>query len=62
MEIGTSLAAIAAQLEDQEFLRVTATTLKILQNIQNEPSESKYRKLRRTSAVSPRSTSHLMKP
>ena len=43
--------ATLASYEEQDFLRVTAAALKILQNIQNEPSEEKYRRLRRESAV-----------
>ena len=43
--------ATLASYEEQDFLRVTATALKILQNIQNEPSEEKYRRLRKDSAV-----------
>jgi hypothetical protein len=42
--------ATLASYEEQDFLRVTAAALKILQNIQNEPSEEKYRRLRRESA------------
>lgn len=46
-------AAVAALegAEEHDFLRVTATALKIIQNIHNEPSEEKYRRIRSTSAV-----------
>ena len=43
--------ATLASYEEQDFLRVTVTALKILQNIQNEPSEEKYRRLREDSPV-----------
>ena len=37
--------------EEQEFLRNSGTALKILQNILNEPSEDKYRRVRSASKV-----------
>lgn len=50
-----SLAALLASCEESEFLRVTSTALKIIQNIQNEPSEERFRRIRRTAPVSPTS-------
>ena len=47
-----SLEVLWEGREEREFLRVTSTALKIIQNIQNEPSEEKYRRLRTTAAVS----------
>ena len=46
------LASLLASCEEREFLRVTSTALKIIQNIQNEASEDKFRRLRRTAPVS----------
>ena len=37
--------------EDQDFLRTTTAALKVVQNILNEPSEEKYRRLRSTVGV-----------
>lgn len=47
-------AAIAALkgTDEQEFLRTSATALKIIQNILNKPSEEKYRSVRSASQVS----------
>ena len=48
-----ALAGLLARCEgDREFLRVTSTAFKVVQNIQNEPSEEKFRRLRRTAPVS----------
>lgn len=47
----TAITPLKEKSEEQEFLRITATALKIIQNIQNEPIEEKYRRLRATSAV-----------
>ena len=46
------LAALLASCEEREFLRVTSTALKIVQNIQNGAGEEKFRRLRRTAPVS----------
>ena len=37
--------------EDQDFLRTTTAALKVVQNILNEASEEKYRRLRSTVGV-----------
>lgn len=47
----TAIAALKEKHEEQEFLRITATAVKIIQNIQNEPIEDKYRRLRDSSVV-----------
>ena len=48
-----ALEALLASCEgEREFLRVTSTALKIVQNIQNEPCEEKLRRLRQSAPVS----------
>lgn len=47
----TAIATLKEGHEEQEFLRITATAMKIIQNIQNEPIEDKYRRLRDSSVV-----------
>ena len=47
-----ALAALLASCEQREFLRVTSTALKVVQNVQNEPSEERFRRIRRSAPVS----------
>ena len=45
------LRSLRAGVEDKEFLRLTRTALKLVQNVLNDPSHEKYRRIRATSKV-----------
>lgn len=45
------LKSLRAGVEDKEFLRLTRTALKLVQNVLNDPSHEKYRRIRASSKV-----------
>jgi len=46
------LTVLQNSLDENEFLKLTRTLLRILQNILNEPENEKYRRIRRNCHVS----------
>ena len=51
-EMEEALARLQNSLEEKEFLKLTRTLLRILQNILNEPDNAKYQRIRSDSRVS----------
>lgn len=45
------LKSLRAGVEDKEFLRLTRTALKLVQNVLNDPGHEKYRRIRASSKV-----------
>ncbi len=45
------LESLRSSVGDQEFLRLTRTALRLVQNLLNDPAQEKYKKIRAASKV-----------
>ena len=46
-----ALGSLRSSVDEKEFLRLTRTALRLVQNVLNEPAQEKYRKIRAASKV-----------
>ena len=46
-----ALSSLRSSVDEKEFLRLTRTALRLVQNVLNEPAQEKYRKIRAASKV-----------